>query len=96
MNEKITRIATHIANERGIDLCAIVYSGTRTACVARYMAYAYLHNNLSISAREIGEYFGRTRINVLRGIRVLKGWIRYHSDIKDEYFSLVAKLEEAD
>lgn len=95
-NEEITRIVGRIADERGIDLTAIVGSNTRPACVARYMAYAYLHNNLSIPARVVGEYFGRTRINVLRGIRVLKGWIKYHHGIKEEYFSMIEKLEEAD
>lgn len=97
MNEKIRHIVLTFAAARGMSE-EIVMSNTtlRPVCVTRYMIYSFLRCKLNISASDIGEYFGRTRINVLRGIRVLRGWCRYHDDIKQEYREVMKKLEEAD
>lgn len=82
---------------RGVSADDVTHESTlRDICITRYMIYAYLHNNMNVSASDIGKVFGRTRINVLRGIRVLKGWMRYHTEIKEEYHSIIKTIEGAD
>lgn len=97
MNEDYKKILTIFASHRGVKAEDVVgYCTLREACVTRYMIYAYLHNELKISASHIGEAFGRTRVNILRGIRVLKGWMHFHSEIKTEYQSIIEMIEGAE
>lgn len=92
----IHSIILTFCDARGVSATDVTHESTlRDICITRYMIYAYLHNNMNVSASDIGKVFGRTRINVLRGIRVLKGWMRYHSEIKDEYHSIIKKIEGA-
>ena len=63
--------------------------------ITRYMLYAYLHNEKRISSFKLAEIFGRTRINVLRGIRVLRGYMQYDKTLKNEYHDIVSKVEGA-
>lgn len=63
-------------------------------CVVRYILYLYLHEEVKLSSFKLGKIFKRDRINILRGIRVLKGWMRYSADIKAKYDSVVVILKE--
>lgn len=96
-NEQIARVVDAFAKYKNMAV-ADVYGAANlhSVCVVRYMIYAYLHNELKIPASKIGSIFGRTRVNVLRGIRVLKGWMRYHEDMKNEYLSIIQKIEGAE
>lgn len=72
----------------------IGHRNTREFCVIRYMIYEYLHNELRFSVSVIARFFGRTRANIFRGIRVLRGWFEYHEAMKDEYLSIINTIRE--
>lgn len=69
-------------------------SNKHEICVVRYILYLYLHKEVKLSSSKLGEIFRRDRINILRGIRVFKGWMRYCADIKAKYDSAVIVLKE--
>lgn len=64
------------------------------ACIVRYMCYRYLHEELSWSASRIGRLFNRSRINVFRGIRILRHQMAFSSTLREQYCRLVQKIEE--
>lgn len=65
----------------------------KNICEARYMAYLYLHSVIGLPSGEIGKYFNRDRVNIIRGIRILKGWMNYHCDTKERYEAMIEKLK---
>lgn len=95
---------TAIANVilRASELCDIAphdlisKSKKRKASEARYIVYTYLHYEVKLSSNTIGKYFGRSRINILRGIRILKGWMGYHAETKEKCESIIRELKGAD
>lgn len=68
-------------------------SKNRKASEARYIVYTYLHYEAKMSSTTIGKYFGRSRVSILRSIRILKGWIDFHAETKVKYESIVEKLK---
>lgn len=68
----------------------------RTVCEARYIAYTYLHYEVGLSSIKIGKYFNRSRFNVLRGIRILKGWMDYHAETKTKVETIINTLKGGD
>lgn len=62
----------------------------------RYIVYSYLHYEEGLSSFKIGKYFNRDRINIIRGIRILKGWTGYHTDIKHKVEDIMKKLKGGD
>ena len=60
------------------------------------MVWHYLHYNLGMSATQLSKKFNRNRPSIFRGIRVLKQHIKFHKHIKDEYESLIKKMEESE
>lgn len=71
-------------------------SKQRHVCEARYIAYLYLHYESRLSSIRIGKYFNRSRFNVLRGIRILKGWMDYHAETKTKVESIINTLKGGD
>lgn len=71
-------------------------SKQRHVCEARYIAYTYLHYEIGLSSIKIGKYFNRSRFNVLRGIRILRGWMGYHTETKTKVESIINTLKGGD
>lgn len=93
----IARVVVYFSDARGVDIDETFHSQKRgRVSASRFMIYAYLHNELGISANKIGKYFNRPRRSVLRGIQTLKNWMQYHSDIKNEYDTLIKNMGEDD
>lgn len=63
---------------------------------ARYIIYTYLHYEMRVSSFKIGKYFNRHRINIIRGIRVLKGWMNYHAETKEKVELIISQLKGGD
>lgn len=59
----------------------------------QYMVWHYLHYSMGMSLTAISRKVDRSRESVCRGIRVLKGHMRYHKAIRDEYRSYLKELE---
>ncbi len=94
MNDKIHDIIKTFCVSQNQDISDVVGDiSLKPVCVTRYMIYAYLHNVMNIPASQIASIFNRSRINVFRGIRVLKGWMRFHEDIHEKYLSIVKVIE---
>lgn len=90
----IANIVVNIAEKRGVAVDKLMAGDkVRSICATRYMIYAYLHNELGISANKIGKYFNKPRRSILRGIQILKGWVQYHLEIQNEYNSIVEQLK---
>lgn len=97
MDDKIARAITLFSLQRNVDEHDVLGGSTlRSVCVTRYMLYVYLHYNLRLPASKVATMFGRTRVNVLRGVRVLKGWMKYHQDIRDEFMDIIKQIEGCD
>lgn len=60
----------------------------------RYAIYMYLHYEVGLSSNMIGKYFKRSRYNILRGIRILRGWMEFHTETKEQYQRLVERLKD--
>lgn len=93
-DEKIKRVIEFFAAQTGVPVKNLMGGQDKSSCIARYMAVAYLHNEMKVSGYKLASVFGQTRINLLRGIRVLRNWLKYHSDIRAKYFEVINKLEE--
>lgn len=65
----------------------------KKASEARYIVYSYLHYDIGLSSNVIGKYFKRSRYNILRGIRILRGWMEYHAQTKEKYNAIIEKLK---
>ena len=63
---------------------------------ARYIIYTYLHYEIGLSSNVIGRYFKRSRYNILRSIRILKGWMEYHAETKEHYQAIIKNLKGED
>lgn len=59
----------------------------------QYMIWHYLHYSMGMSLLGIARKVDRSRESVCRGIRVLKGHMKYHKAVKAEYLSYVKELE---
>lgn len=93
----IADVVVQITTLRNVNIQDVVCSfKKKRISETRFMIYAYLHNELGISASKIGKYFNRPRRSILRGIQILKEWMQYHTDIKNEYGILVEKLKGGD
>ena len=62
----------------------------------RGMVLHYLHYNHGMSATQLSELFNRNRPNIFRRIMVFKQHIKFHKHIKDEYETLIKKMEESE
>lgn len=71
------------------------YHKNATVCTTRYMLWMYLHCSQNYSAGQISKLFNRNRPSVFRGIRVLKYHMEIYSEIKEEYKTIVKKIESA-
>lgn len=60
---------------------------------ARFAIWYHLHYSLKMSATQLSKMFGRSKANIFRGIRVFKYHLRYDKKFKDDYESLIEKLE---
>lgn len=96
MDDKALRAIEVFSSRMGINRDEVMKSATHKACATRYMIFSYLHNNLGVTGYKLAEYFGQTRINILRGIRILKGWMKFHHDIKLKYSDIIKEIEDAD
>lgn len=95
--QAIANTIIKFAELRNIDAHRLIAEHkVHEVCETRYMAYTYLHYELGISSNKIGKYFNRPRRSVLRGIQILKEWMQYHSEIKNEYNSIVEQLKGGD
>lgn len=90
----IANVVLQISEIYNIQPEYVIGKGKRhKAGEARYIVYYYLHYEVGLSSSVIGRYFKCSRYNVLRGIRILKGWMEYHTEIKERYQSIVEKLK---
>ena len=96
MDDKALRAIEVFSSRMGINRDEVMKSATHKACATRYMIFSYLHNNLGVTGYKLAEYFGQTRINILRGIRILKGWMKFHHVIKLSYFDMIRGIAGAD
>ena len=69
-------------------------SSIRIVCIGRYMIYRYLHEELKWSAGKVAKLFNRTRINVFRGIRVLRNQMQFDKDLRIAYTNIIQKIED--
>ena len=90
----IANVVLQISEIYNIQPEYVIGKGKRhKAGEARYIVYYYLHYEVGLSSSVIGRYFKCSRYNVLRGIRILKGWMEYHAETKERYQSIVEKLK---
>lgn len=90
----IKDVVSRTADLYGVSEADLVgKSRNRLASELRYFIYVYLHYDVGLSSNVIGRHFDRSRYNVLRGIRTLKGWMQYHPETKDKYHQYVSKLK---
>lgn len=68
----------------------------KRAVEARYITYTYLHYEMRVSSFKIGKYFNRHRVNVIRGIRILRGWMNYHLETKEKVEGIIDTLKGGD
>lgn len=61
----------------------------------RYMSWHYMHYSMGFSANRIAKIFNRDRVNIFRGIRLLRHRLKYHGDLKERYYNICAKIESA-
>lgn len=93
--ERVDTIVDIVTKSFGVSLAECVgKSHERRVCIVRYFLFLYLHKNENIPAEELGRMFNRHRVNVLRGIRVIEGWIQFHADVKAKYASILTILKE--
>lgn len=59
----------------------------------RYMIWHYLHFNMGASASRIAKIFDRDRVNIFRGIRLIKHQMKYDSRLREKYYDICAKIE---
>lgn len=74
----------------------ISFSRRKKVVEARYIVYMYLHYEMQVSSFRISLYFKRHRINIIRGIRVLKGWMNYHAETKEKVELIISQLKGGD
>lgn len=67
-----------------------------TIWYTRYMIWYYLHCECGISATQLSQRFFRNRPSIFRGIRLLKHQMKYSKALRDEYDSVIKKIEDAD
>lgn len=68
---------------------------TDLASHTRYMIYGYLHGKMGYNTHMLAEEFGRDRRNIQRGMAKFKIFYKHHADIRDEYKTIVKKMEDA-
>lgn len=61
----------------------------------RYMIWHYLHYNMGASANRIAKIFNRDRVNIFRGIRLIKHQMKYDSRLRETYYDICARIEGA-
>lgn len=95
--QDIAKIVLRVSEILGVSLHELVGNSKRKSVVeARYIIYAYLHYEMQISSFKIGKYFNRHRVNIIRGIRVLKGWMKYHTETKEKVELIISTLKGGD
>lgn len=62
----------------------------------RYMVWLYLHTEKGVSANALAKKFGRNRPSVFRGIRVIKREMEIYRKLRNEYETIVKKIEGAE
>ena len=96
VDDKIKHILQVFAERSKVSVGDIMSDDTtRKVCTVRYMIFTYLHINLRISGSRLSKIFGRTRESILRGIRILKGWMECYKDIQETYISIINEIEES-
>lgn len=90
----IEEIILFFCTKRGIPPEEITRRGRNPKrWCTQYMIWHYLHYSMGMSLLCIARKVDRSRESVCRGIRVLKGHMRYHKDVRDEYQSYLRELE---
>lgn len=62
---------------------------------ARYLIYYHLHFGMGLSANRIAKIFDRDRVNIFRGIRLIKHQMKYDNKLREKYYNICAKIEDA-
>ncbi len=62
---------------------------------ARHMLYCILRDKCGMSSYKLAAMFNRTRRNVVRGISTIQNHIALYKDIREEYESILTKVEGA-
>lgn len=90
----VDNIITYFCNCRG---CKVedIYDNVTTdlASHTRYMIYGYLHGKCGWRTYELAAKFNRTKRSVQRGMVAFRAFLKHHADIRDEYNSIVQKME---
>lgn len=97
IHDEISRVLSLTSELYGIperDLCN--RNRSHEVSEMRYIIFMYLHYEAGLSSNEIGKYFGRSRFDILRGIRTLKGWMQYHAETKEKYNKYVEIIKGGD
>lgn len=89
----IENIIRTFCTHRHISEEYIIVGNNRRINDTKYMIWVYLHCEMGISANQIAKRFGRNRPSVFRGIRIIKHQFKYHEQLREEYQSIVEKLE---
>ena len=61
----------------------------------RYMIWHYLHCRKKVPCSKLAKMFSRNIPSIFRGIRILKHDMCYHKRVREEYESIVKKIEDA-
>lgn len=94
MDDKIKNIVQFFAEKANVSARDVMSNDiTRKVCTVRYMIFTYLHINLKVSGSRLSKMFGRTRESILRGIRILKGWMECYKDIYESYTNIINEIE---
>lgn len=91
----IENIIKTFCAHRHISEVDIVIVNNRHINDTKYMIWFYLHYAMGVSANQIAKRFKRNRPSVFRGIRIIKHHFKYHKELREEYQTIIQKIEGA-
>lgn len=95
MNNDIDKIVDFACNFFGIKEGKLLSHDTCDRCsIARYTIWYYIHYEMGVSTRDIGEYFGRTKNTVFKGLAKLKSGIKTQPYYKRMYKDFVENFSK--
>lgn len=76
---------------RDISVEDFYHSKDSQSYISRYMVWSYMQKH-GYTSNAIAAYFGRSRRQIMRGLRTLRNLVKYHTGFRDVYESVMAKL----
>lgn len=63
---------------------------------SRFMVWYFLHCRCGIPISSLSCLFKRSSPSIFRGIRIFKGQMKYHKEVRDRYHEFIKKIEDAE